>query len=69
VEARIDEFGIEKNLFNRNSDWIDHVILVEFERQRQEMQLLKKIEDEQRERDAAIAYQFRDRITEFLYYR
>lgn len=67
MEARNGEFGIEfdRNLFKRNSDWIDQVILVEFERQRQAMQLLKKIEDEQHEREAEIAYKFRDRITEF----
>ena len=40
------EFGIEldRNLFKRNSDWIDQVIFVEFERLRLAMQLLKKIE-------------------------
>ena len=66
MEARNGEFGIEfdRNLFKRNSDWIDQVILVEFERQRQAMQLLKKIEDEQREREAETAYKFRDTITE-----
>ena len=57
MEARNGELGIEfdRNLFKRNSDWIDQVILVEFERQRQAMQLVKKIEDEQREREAEIA--------------
>ena len=65
LKGKISEIEIELILFfKRNSDWIDQVILVAFEKRRQEIRRREAEEEKQRKEEAKRAYEFRDMETQ-----